>query len=128
MKPALTTTAIGHAAPQSLGGFPQHAGRNQSGRDVLSGRAMQWLASLPANLSPRSTAMRFPHIANCLAELWPTPEKCREYFDSLMGANQRRGQRGFPDEIALELAALEKYQDAIVRRSTHNSWNDLILR
>jgi len=93
----------------------------------LGKRTVQWLAELPALVRPTGVAVRFPHIANSLALLWPTRDRCREYLDGLMG--DRRGDRkGFPPDIARELAVLKKHHDSLVRTSVRNSWNDIILR
>lgn len=109
------------------GAIAHEARRKQTRQASLSNTAIQWLAELPANLRPTGTALRFPHIANHLAELWLTPERCGEYLDGLM-RNERIGRRGFPAEIAFELVMLKKHHDSIARRSKNNAWTKVILR
>ena len=85
------------------------------------------MAELPANVRPRDLVVRFPHVANNLARVWHEPEKCREYFDSLVH-DRRGGRRGFPPRVAFELTVLKQHHDALARRPQRYDWNDSIVR
>ena len=104
-----------------------HSRQRLAQRESLSKRTIQWLDELPAHIRPTKVAIRFPHIANKLALLWPTREKCCEYLDDLM-RDKRGNRKGFPADIAFELAVLKKQHEFRVLRSLQNSWNDIIIR
>jgi hypothetical protein len=92
--------------------------------EALVGETVKWLASLPADVRPRSLPIQFVRIANSMARAWSTPRTCLEYFDDLL--IDRRGDRhGFPVDVALELAGLKNYYETSVHPTTQTAW-DLI--
>jgi hypothetical protein len=72
---------------------------------ALTGRAIDWLLSLPPTLRPQHLGRQFPRIANALAEVWHDPAQCNAALDKLM-SDGRKGRKGFPAEIRDELVAL----------------------
>jgi hypothetical protein len=72
---------------------------------ALTGRAMEWLGKLPADLRPQATMQRYPRIVNSIAAVWNDPTACDETFEHLLN-DRRRGRRGFPIDIEKELSAL----------------------
>jgi len=72
----------------------------------LSPIAFKWLAVLPREARPNALAQQYPRIANRLAEIWKRPLQCERYIDGLM-MDLRGGRKGFPKEVAAEIAALK---------------------
>ncbi len=103
--------------PDVLGAVPQanplHAQRKAQLPALTTG-AHIWLASLPPQYQPLSTAHRHPHIVNRMSELWATPGELPEYFSELM-LSRRPGREGFTFEVLTELADLQAMLDIIPR-------------
>jgi len=93
----------------------------------LDKATIRWMANLPAHVRPTELAVRFPHIANKLARLWHIQDKTSAYFDELM-FDRRGSRKGFPADVAFELAVLKGHHDSIVRKARSNAWNDVIIR
>jgi hypothetical protein len=74
----------------------------------LATRTFRWLAELPANKRPNALLHQYPRIANRLAEIWKRPLQCERYLDDLM-LDMRGNRRGFPPNVATEIAALKLY-------------------
>jgi hypothetical protein len=79
---------------------------------ALSGKAIDWLLALPANVRPQQLSTRFPRIANALAEIWDNPEERDAAVDKLLG-DGRKGRKGFPPEVHHELIALREWMSAL---------------
>ena len=71
-----------------------------------SAQGGQWLMSLPAELRPMGTAMRFARLVNLIAEHWSDPTRCLAVLDDLI-VDRRGGRKGFPEAITLELTRLK---------------------
>ena len=84
---------------------------------ALGGRGIDWLLGLPANVRPQHLGLRFPRIANALAEVWSDPEECQAALDKLLG-DGRRGRKGFPPEVHHELVALREWMIGL------RGWNE----
>jgi hypothetical protein len=87
----------------------------------LDGESAVWLMSLPSNLRPLHLARKFPRIANKLAEAWKRPVNCDKVFDELM-MDHRGTRKGFPHEVAKEIADLRGYYNAEVYVRTQDTW------
>jgi hypothetical protein len=74
----------------------------------LHDRTFKWLATLPVDLRPMSTAQKYPRIVNKISDLWGHCEYTRLYFQSLL-VDRRKGRRGFPLDVKRELLALQQY-------------------
>ena len=75
---------------------------------ALTGHAIDWLLALPPTIRPESLGRQFPRIANALAEVWNDPAECQAALDKLL-CDGRRGRKGFPDAVRLELEALQSW-------------------
>ena len=75
---------------------------------ALAGRGIDWLMKLPEGVRPQHLSLRFPRIANALAEVWNDPEECQAALDKLLG-DGRKGRKGFPYEVHQELIALRDW-------------------
>lgn len=75
---------------------------------ALSGQAIDWLMSLPAELRPQELSAQFPRIANDLAAVWHEPVECQATLDKLLG-DERKGRTGFPPQVHDELVALRDW-------------------
>jgi hypothetical protein len=74
----------------------------------LHSSTIDWLASLPLQLRPRTLAAQFPRVANRIAQAWKEPSACRRNFEDLVYDN--RGDReGFPPDVLVELLALRDH-------------------
>ena len=85
----------------------------------------QWLAELPANVRPRELVRIYPRIANRLAEIWKRPLQCERYLDELM-MDTRGNRRGFPREVATEIAALKVHFLSISTAIHYDVWGTRI--
>jgi hypothetical protein len=74
----------------------------------ITEQVWNWIESLPQEVRPGGLIQRFPRIANKLAEVWKRPAQCEKYLDTLM-LDQRGGRKGFPPDVAMEIAHLKIY-------------------
>lgn len=77
---------------------------------ALTGRAIDWIHSLPPGLHPRQLGLQFPRIVNQLAEAWDDPAGLREALGRLLG-DARKGRKGFPRDVHDELVALRDWTE-----------------
>ena len=82
--------------------------RTATQNEPLSDDASAWMAELPESVRPRQLALRYARIANRICQLWPERLKCERFLDDLM-TDQRGGRKGFPLQIANELATLRDH-------------------
>lgn len=78
--------------------------------DLLSflDEASAWIAELPESVQPRQLALRYARLANRLCKAWKEAPKCEHLLDDLM-MDRRGGRKGFPLQVANELATLRDY-------------------
>ena len=76
--------------------------------EPLSDEAAAWMAELPESVQPRQLALRYARLANRICEAWRTPLKCEKLLDELM-MDRRGGRKGFPLQVANELATLRDH-------------------
>lgn len=91
----------------------------------LSLTAFKWLAALPAKVRPHGLARHYPRIVNRLAEIWHRPLQCEAYLDELM-MDKRGSRRGFPPEVAAEIAALKVHFIATANTVHFGVWGNRI--
>lgn len=96
---------------------------NNPNNSELTERAWQWLDQLPAPVQPGALVQQFPRITNKLAELWSTPHDCEKYLDTLM-LDHRDGRKGFPPEIAMEIAHLKIHFTDHVMQHKFGAWDE----
>lgn len=77
-------------------------------QQTLTSAAHAWLTHVPPRYQPLATARGFAHVVNRLAELWGEPTALPTYFDELL-MSTRRGRRGFPFEVLIELSDLQTW-------------------
>jgi hypothetical protein len=76
--------------------------------EAMRDATAQWLAELPEAVRPRQLALRYARLANRLCDAWKDPAKCERLLDDLM-TDRRGGRKGFPLQVASELATLRDY-------------------
>jgi hypothetical protein len=81
---------------------------------ALTGRAMAWLADLPANVRPNITMERYPRVINAIADAWRDAHGREKVFDHLLN-DRRSGRRGFPIDVEREISALCLYASCLPR-------------
>lgn len=74
----------------------------------LHAHTFKWLATLPAKMRPYELSKQFPRITNRIAEIWNRPLHCERYLDELM-MDERGDRKGFPAEVAAEIAVLKAH-------------------
>jgi hypothetical protein len=75
---------------------------------ALTGRTIDWLLRLPAEVRPQHLSTQFPRIANALAEASPDRVQFRAALDALL-SDKRKGRQGFPAPVHQELLALRDF-------------------
>jgi hypothetical protein len=75
---------------------------------ALTGKALEWLIGLPAELRPRQLSESYPRVANLIAEYWGHPQRRIEVLDELL-TDSRGKRQGFPAAEAQELRNLRKH-------------------
>ena len=84
------------------------AKRSGSASEPLSDATAAWMAELPEAVRPRQLALRYARLANRICEAWKEPHKCEKLLDELM-MDRRGGRKGFPLQVANELATLRDH-------------------
>jgi hypothetical protein len=82
--------------------------RTQTPPEPLSDEANAWMAALPEAAQPRQLALRYARLANRLCKVWNEPLRCERLLDDLM-MDRRGGRKGFPLNVANELATLRDH-------------------
>jgi hypothetical protein len=100
------TGPAAYAAPKKAENWEEK--RTQSVPEPLSDEASAWMAELPESIRPRQLALRYARLANRLCKAWQEPVKCERLLDDLM-MDRRGGRKGFPLQVANELATLRDY-------------------
>ena len=73
-------------------------------------------------------AIRFPRVANILAEAWPQPKRFEARLRELM-LNDRPDRQGFPFDVLTELADLNAYFENLKHKtSSNNVWRSVAER
>jgi hypothetical protein len=98
-----------------------HVRRSSGTNPILLDATVAWLEELPHTVRPNALASRFPRIANSIADLWRRVARCEEYLDSLV-VDHRGDRKGFPPEVAQELATLRSYY-AELHPSSNSTWD-----
>lgn len=75
---------------------------------ALTGRALDWMVTLPEALRPQQLSRQYPRIANTLAALWSDRREALQALDGLL-VDRRGGRRGLPDAVQVELRALQRH-------------------
>jgi hypothetical protein len=100
------TGPAAYAAPKKDENW--EAKRSQSEPESLNDAASTWISEMPEAVQPRQLALRYARLANRLCSVWTDPLKCEPLLDDLM-MDRRGGRKGFPLQVANELATLRDY-------------------
>lgn len=76
--------------------------------ETLRTATLQWILKLPPHVQPRHLQVRYPRIANRMAAEWDRVAACETYLESLL-TDKRGGRKGFPLQVAQEIANLRDY-------------------
>lgn len=94
---------------------------NAGKRIEVTEQAWSWIESLPKDVQPGGLIQRFPRIVNKLAEVWRRPAQCETYLDTLM-LDQRGGRKGFPPDVAKEIALLKSHFNQRIPAPQEDVW------
>ncbi len=73
-------------------------------------------------------AIKFPRVANILADAWPQPKRFEARLRELM-LNDRPDRQGFPFDVLTELADLNAYFESVKHRMCPgNVWRSVAER
>lgn len=125
-KAALDDTAVQvnlRPAPEKDWRLTRHPGGHHLAE--LGEKTFKWLATLPKEVRPRILGVAYPRIANRLAEIWARPLQCERFLDELM-MDMRGNRKGFPRDVAAEIAALKVYFISINRTIHFDVWGGRI--
>ena len=112
---ALSTPKVAAAARQPASIAPAVRRDPPNERDkTLSSFAVKWVEGLPDVLWPQHLCALFPRIANRLALCWADAALSERFVERLL-VDERGERKGFPLEVAGELARLHAY--AVRRRA-----------
>lgn len=84
---------------------------------ALTGRALEWMVTLPEAVHPQQLSRQYPRIANALATLWSDRREALQALDGLL-VDRRGGRRGLPDAVQVELQALQRHLTARLEPAT----------
>ena len=97
----------------------------------LNDSTKTWLANLPEKVRPKELPRLYPRIANHLCDVWSDRDACERCFEELSSkrrvtGNRRDSRKGFPGEVADEIAALRRHYFNPGESATH--WEDNVYR
>jgi hypothetical protein len=82
--------------------------RKPAQAETLRTATIQWILKLPPHVQPRHLQVKYPRIANRMAALWDDQASCESFMDDLL-TDKRGGRKGFPLDVAQEIASLRDY-------------------
>ncbi len=91
----------------------------------LAANTFKWIAMLPREARPNALAIKFPRIANRLAEVWNRPLDCERYLDDLI-TDYRGDRQGFPLDVASDLTTLKKHFLKTAKTFHYGAWGNRI--
>jgi len=100
------TGPAAYAPPRKVENW--EAKRTDTPSEPLGEEAVAWIMELPESVRPKQLALRYARIANRICKAWKDPVKCERLLDDLM-TDRRGGRKGFPLQIANELATLRDH-------------------
>lgn len=106
---AADTFMSGRAAERGTGG-------------TIKRKTISWARGIPSDIRPRSLVIKFPRIANILADAWLTPHIFEARLKELM-LDGRGGRQGFPFDVLQELSDLSNYFDQIKKPKSKDIWS-----
>ena len=100
------TGPAAYAAPKKVENWETK--RTNAPPEPLDEETVAWMMELPESARPKQLALRYARIANRICKIWKDPVKCERLLDDLM-TDRRGGRKGFPLQIANELATLRDH-------------------
>ena len=100
------TGPAAYAVPRKVEDW--EAKRTPTNAEPLGDEARAWMSGLPEAVQPRQLALRYARLANKLCKVWTAQAQCERLLDDLM-MDRRGGRKGFPLQVANELATLRDY-------------------
>src|SRR3954471_7786252 len=91
--------------------------RKSAAAESLRTATIQWMLKLPPHIQPRHLQVKYPRVANRIAALWPEPTGCESLLDDLL-TDKRGGRRGFPLNVAQEVASIRDYYVRLHHKGT----------
>lgn len=89
--------------------------------EALKTATLQWILKLPPRVQPRHLQLRYPRIANKIAAEWAHVLVCEGYLSSLL-EDKRGGRKGFPLNVAQELASIRDHYFRLHHKD-HTAWD-----
>ena len=99
--------------------------RKPAAAESLRTATIQWILKLPPHIQPRHLQVKYPRVANRIAALWAEWETCEAYLDDLL-TDRRGGRKGFPLNVAQEVASIRDYYFRLHHKGTaweHVEWS-----
>ena len=95
--------------------------------EVVLGATIKWARSIPSELRPRALVIKFPRIANAMADAWSNPQLFNMLLCQLM-LDDRGGRQGFPFDVLKDLANLRVYFDSRYKYPGTDVWSSVTNR
>lgn len=89
--------------------------------EVVLPQTIKWARSIPSELRPRALVIKFPRIANAMADAWTHPNLFNMLLCQLM-LDDRGGRQGFPFDVLQDLANLRVYFDSRYKHPGTDVW------
>jgi hypothetical protein len=99
--------------------------RKPAAAESLRTATIQWILKLPPHIQPRHLQVKYPRVANRIAALWADEGGCESYLDDLL-TDKRGGRKGFPLNVAQEVASIRDYYSRLHHKGTaweHVEWS-----
>jgi len=99
--------------------------RKGASAESLRTATIQWMLKLPPHIQPRHLQVKYPRVANRIAALWSEATGCESYLDDLL-TDKRGGRKGFPLNVAQEIASIRDYYFRLHHKGTaweHVEWS-----
>ena len=99
--------------------------RKPAAGESLRTATIQWMLKLPPHIQPRHLQVKYPRVANRIAALWSDEGGCESYLDDLL-TDKRGGRKGFPLNVAQEVASIRNYYNRLHHKGTaweHVEWS-----
>lgn len=95
--------------------------RTKRSEELVLGGTIKWARSIPSDLRPRALVIKFPRIANALADSWSQPKLFNMLLCQLM-LDDRGGRQGFPFDVLQDLANLRVHFDSQYKHPGTDIW------
>lgn len=94
---------------------------SQDKLELVLGATIKWARAIPSELRPRALVIKYPRIANALADAWSQPKLFNMLLCQLM-LDDRGSRQGFPFDVLQDLANLRVYFDSRYKHPGTDIW------